>query len=353
MTGRGVDQILAHPVDPAIYEQWAKSATDYVVLAERRNGPIPFPVDPGYVWGDVLRFVTEREAATLVINLETAVTDRGEPWPSKGIHYRMSPRNLDCLTAAGVDICCLANNHTLDWSYEGLDQTLASLTDAGLAKSGAGEDRVDAWKPGTVSLVESDVSVLSLGMTSSGIPAEWAALVDKPGVATIGSNVDSSVELVGASWSRPDSGMFIVSIHWGPNWGYEIPDLHRRLARRLIDDARVDVVYGHSSHHPIGIEIYRGKPILYGCGDLINDYEGIRGHEEFRPDLRVVYLLDFDPNSGNVEELELAAFISRRLSLESAPREEVRWLAERLADQSRELGTRFEHTADGRLLVAL
>ena len=116
MCGRGIDQIMGHPGDPAIYEPWAKSAASYVDLAERRSGPIPRAVAPDYVWGDVLTDLREAAPDAFVVNLETAVTDRGSPWPGKGIQYRMHPANVDCLTAAGVDVAVLANNHVLDLS---------------------------------------------------------------------------------------------------------------------------------------------------------------------------------------------------------------------------------------------
>src|SRR5439155_18655835 len=86
----------------------------------------------------------------------------------------------------------------------------------------------------------------------------------------------------------------VVSIHWGPNWGYPIETAHRRFAHALIDSGVIDVVYGHSSHHARGIEVYRDRPILYGCGDLLNDYEGIRGHEEYRDDLALLYFVELD-----------------------------------------------------------
>jgi hypothetical protein len=68
----------------------------------------------------------------------------------------------------------------------------------------------------------------------------------------------------------------VASIHWGSNWGYDVPAEHVGSARRLVDGG-VDIVHGHSSHHPRPIEIYRGRLILYGCGDFIDDYEGISG----------------------------------------------------------------------------
>ena len=92
---------------------------------------------------------------------------------------------------------------------------------------------------------------------------------------------------------RRNTDVVVVSVHWGSNWGYDVPDAHVEFAHRLVDGG-VDVVFGHSSHHPRPVEIYRGHPILYGCGDLINDYEGIGGHERFRDDLRLLYLVTLD-----------------------------------------------------------
>ncbi len=100
MTGRGVDQILEHPGDPRLHESWAGSALEYVHLAERKNGPIPRAVDPAYIWGDALAALNAAGATARIINLETAVTDGGEPWPGKGIHYRMDPHNVACITSA-------------------------------------------------------------------------------------------------------------------------------------------------------------------------------------------------------------------------------------------------------------
>lgn len=66
----------------------------------------------------------------------------------------------------------------------------------------------------------------------------------------------------------------IPALGWG-NWGYGVTRRTREFAHELLDHAGVDLIHGHSSHHPLGIEVYRDKLILYGCGDFINDYEGI------------------------------------------------------------------------------
>ena len=85
MLGRGIDMIQAHPGDPEIHESWARSALSYVELAEERSGPIPRQVPPSYDWGSLLATIRDPASDAVIVNLETAVTDRGRPWPGKGI----------------------------------------------------------------------------------------------------------------------------------------------------------------------------------------------------------------------------------------------------------------------------
>ncbi|SOZ37388.1 hypothetical protein CBM2605_A60632 [Cupriavidus neocaledonicus] len=115
MTGRGIDQILAHPSQPLLHESYVHSALDYVRLAERKAGPIARPAGPDYPWGDALAELASRAARPRIVNLETAITTSDDAWPGKSVHYRMHPRNVDCLQAAGIDCAVLANNHVLDW----------------------------------------------------------------------------------------------------------------------------------------------------------------------------------------------------------------------------------------------
>ena len=136
MTGRGIDQILPHPSDPHLFEPYVRSATEYVQLAEEKTGPLRRPVDFAYVWGDALPELTRRGVDARLINLETSVTVAEDAWPEKGIHYRMHPANVPCLTAADITCCVLANNHVLDWGYRGLAETLDTLHRAGIGTAG-------------------------------------------------------------------------------------------------------------------------------------------------------------------------------------------------------------------------
>src|SRR5437899_720033 len=127
MTGRGIDQILPYPGSPMLYESYIRDARDYVLLAEKVNGPIQQPVSFKYIWGDALRELELAKVDLRIINLETSITRSDDVWPNKAVCYRMNPENVGCLTAAHVSACSLANNHVLDWGYEGLTETIRTL----------------------------------------------------------------------------------------------------------------------------------------------------------------------------------------------------------------------------------
>jgi poly-gamma-glutamate synthesis protein (capsule biosynthesis protein) len=340
MTGRGIDQILPHPSDPVLYEPYMRAADGYVALAERNVGRIDRSVSPDYIWGDARAVLAQRRPDLRIVNLETAVTNSSTPWPNKDIHYRMHPENLAVLTAADIDCCVLANNHVLDWGRSGLLDTLAALQRAGIATAGAGPDAQAAGAPARLATPAlphgGSVLVFAIGVGSSGIPAAWTATDEQAGIHRIDDLSDAVADRIaeGIGTVRRPADLTLVSIHWGGNWGYAIPEPHRRFAHRLIDSSAVDAIHGHSSHHPLGIEVYRGRPILYGCGDLLNDYEGIGGHDGLRPDLGLMYFATHVAGSGQLLRLELVPMRIERLRLNRATRQEARWLRERLARES-------------------
>jgi poly-gamma-glutamate capsule biosynthesis protein CapA/YwtB (metallophosphatase superfamily) len=353
MTGRGIDQILPYPVQPHIYEAYMTSARGYVTIAEAVNGPIPQPADFSYPWGDALEELGRRAPDARIINLETAVTTSTEYWPGKGIHYRMHPRNIPCMTAAKIDCCVLANNHVLDWGYAGLKETLATLAGADIKTAGAGRNLKEAKTPAIIEAAgKGRVLVFGLGDESSGIPWLWDALNDRPGVHLLPDLSAGTVRHISDQVSdiKCKGDCVVASIHWGGNWGYEIADAQREFAHRLIDQARVDVVHGHSSHHPLGIEIYKGKPILYGCGDFLNDYEGIESHKEYRGDLSLMYFVTLDLATGKLVSLIMTPMQIRRFRLNDAAPDDVRWLQQILDRESRPLGAKVELIDQGRRL---
>jgi poly-gamma-glutamate synthesis protein (capsule biosynthesis protein) len=353
MTGRGIDQILPAPGSPRLQEEYVVDARSYVDLAERVSGPVPRPADPTWPWGDALAVMDDAGPSVRLMNLETSVTTSDERAVGKGIHYRMSPADIGVLTVAKVDVWALANNHVLDHGVPGLLETLDSLHRAGLRTAGAGRDAVEARRPAVVPAGEGRVVVASVAHASSGVPPGWCAADGRPGVALLPDLSEQTATALAEDLSRDGrpGDIRVVSVHWGGNWGYRVPDEHRRFAHRLVD-AGVHVVHGHSSHHPRPIEVRAGRLILYGCGDLVNDYEGIGGYEGFRDELRLVYLARLDPGTGSLRGLSMVPLRSRRLRLWHAGTEDAAWLAGTLDEACRRYGTAVTRDSDGSLVLS-
>ena len=351
MLGRGVDQILPRPGDPTLRESYVRDARRYVDLAEAVNGTIPRPVDFGWVWGDALPALDAAAPDVRIVNLETSITTSDEFAVGKAVQYRMNPANLPALTAGSPDVCVLANNHVLDFGRSGLAETLDSLTGAGVRTAGAGRDLAAAQQSAVVP-VRGDrrVLVLAVGMATSGIPSDWAATADRSGVDFVRapSKAAAADVLDRIRTTRRPGDVVVVSVHWGGNWGYDVAADEIAFAHRLVDEG-VDVVHGHSSHHPRPIEVYRGRVILYGCGDFIDDYEGISGHEEYRDDLRLLFLATVDTGTGRLAALRMVPLQARRMRLTRATGKDAQWLRSTVDRVSRRFGVRVDLAPDGTL----
>jgi poly-gamma-glutamate capsule biosynthesis protein CapA/YwtB (metallophosphatase superfamily) len=352
MTGRGIDQILPAAGDPRLWERYVDDARTYVSLAEKASGKIPSPVDPEWPWGDALDVMDEIGPDLRVINLETSITTSDDAAPGKAVHYRMHPGNIGCVTAARPDAVALANNHVLDLGVRGLEETLATLSKAGLNTAGAGRDEEAAWRPLELRAQDHRVLLWSVGAACSGVPSTWAARNGRPGVAFVGdlSPADAADLCNSVRRTKRPGDIAVVSVHWGSNWGYAVPRAQVRFAHWLIDSG-VDVVHGHSSHHPRPVEVYRERLVLYGCGDLVNDYEGITGDERYRPDLRLLYFVHLDA-AGQLQQLRMAPLQARQMRLWRATERDARWLRDVLKKQSRRFRSHINMEDDGTLSLS-
>ncbi len=349
--GRGVDQILARPGDPVLREGYVTDARAYVSMAESVSGPIPAPVDPSWPWGEALSVLESNAPDVRIVNLETSITRSAAFEPGKAVHYRMHPANLPALAVARPDVCVLANNHVRDFGRAGLEETLDVLHGAGLRTAGAGRSAEEAYAPVALPLPHGGrVLVFALGAGTSGVPAGWAATADRSGVAY----VPEPTPAVAAAAVRRirqvkrAGDLVVVSVHWGSNWGYLVPRDQRRFAHALVDGG-ADVVHGHSSHHPRPFEVHRGRLILHGCGDFIDDYEGIPGYEQYRDDLRIAYFVTLSAGTGELTDLRMVPLLARRMRLEPAPPEDRAWLHRTLDRISH--GAHLTVAADGALTL--
>lgn len=290
--------------------------------------------DPGYVWGDTLPLL--RAADLRVCNLECVLSDRGRPWsvPPKVFHFRSDAKNAAVLSAAGIDMVSLANNHVLDYEYVALLDMLEILERSGIGYCGAGRDREEARRPALVERKGIRVAMLAATDNEPG----WEAAPARPGTFYAPADLRDrrAAELLQAvSDQARSSGFVIVSLHWGPNWGYDAPPEHVQFGHALIE-AGAGVVFGHSPHVFRGIEFYRGKPILYSAGDFIDDYAV---DEIERNDESFVFAIDAEAHE--VGEISLyptliSAFQARRADPRTAAEiaAKMRALCERLGTRS-------------------
>ncbi|HEX9905062.1 MAG TPA: CapA family protein, partial [Propylenella sp.] len=257
-----------------------------------------------------------------------------------------------CVGAAGIDCCVLANNHVLDWGREGLLETLDAVKQAGIKTAGAGRDQMEAEAPAVFGLPgKGRVLVYGVAHGSSGVPFEWAAGPHHPGVSLIAQVSEGAADDLASRIAREKrrGDIVMLSIHWGRNWGYSISAAERAFAQQLLGSGQVDVIYGHSSHHFKAVEVFHGKPILYGCGDFLNDYEGIGGYEAYRSDLVFMYLVTIAPGDGKLLSLEMVPFCVRNFRLNRVERVDAEWLRRRMDEECRTFGGGVELLSDNTL----
>jgi poly-gamma-glutamate capsule biosynthesis protein CapA/YwtB (metallophosphatase superfamily) len=353
MTGRGIDQALPHPVDPVLYEPYVRDAREYVALAEKANGPIPRPLNFDYIWGDALQELEQTQVDLRIVNFETAITSEEMAWPNKGIHYRMHPLNIGCLSAARIDACALANNHVLDWGYSGLSETLQSLDTAGIAHSGAGNNANEAAKPALLNVRgKGRLLFFSFGSTTSGVFEEWRVTSTRPGVNLLEDLSEATARRIANAMRKfqQPGDLLIASIHWGSNWGYDIPPQQIAFAHRLIEEG-VALVHGHSSHHVKAIEVFKSCLILYGCGDFLTDYEGISGYEDFRGDVALMYFVELDSQTGQLVSARLVPMQMRRFRLEHTSAADAHLLSDLLNELGKQFGTSTRLEKDNSMML--
>ena len=278
-----------------------------------------------------------READLFVLNLECAISDRGERWPDtdKLFFFRAPPVATEALNLLGVDCVTLANNHALDYGATALLDTLDHLDRAGIAWVGAGPDREAARAP---TVLEHDGFTLGvIGVTDH--PVEYNASTDRPGVAYADLRHGQPQWLLD-NIGRLRTDAVFVTPHWGPNM-IQRPLPHVRAAADAFQAVGATLVAGHSAHVFQGI----AGNVLYDLGDFIDDYAT---NHDLRNDLGLLFLVTFEGSRPTlIEAVPLALdYCHTRL----ADSDEARWVADRFERACAEFGTEVEFRA-GRLVV--
>jgi poly-gamma-glutamate capsule biosynthesis protein CapA/YwtB (metallophosphatase superfamily) len=293
---------------------------------------------PEAPWGDVMPLL---DAADLrIINLECAITEYERPWTRtpKVFHFRAKPSAVETLRKARINACSLANNHTLDFEEQGLLDTLEHLDAAGILHAGAGRNREEAADPAILTVpADHTCRVALLAFTDNEPP--FAAGIDRPGTnyLPVSSKPDVLRRVERAVSYVRDMGAdtVIFSNHWGPNMVQRPKETFRRFARAVMDRG-VDIYYGHSAHVFQGVEIYRGKPILYDTGDFIDDYAV---DPKMRNDWSFLFRVSIE--GGTFGRLDLTPVKLSYAQVDLATGDEREIILERMERLSAEMGTVF------------
>ena len=312
--------------------------TGDVMLGRKVGEALDDHMRPEEPWGDVMPLL---DAADLrIINLECAITDNERPWTRtpKVFHFRAQPSAIETLRTARIDACSLANNHTLDFEEQGLLDTLEHLDAAGIRHAGAGRNREQAAEPAILTLPAGDTRRTALlAFTDNESP--FAAGTDRPGTnylpVSLRPEVLRRVERAVSYVREMGVETVIFSNHWGPNMVQRPKEIFRRFARAVIDRG-VDIYYGHSAHVFQGVEIYRGKPILYDTGDFIDDYAV---DPKMRNDWS--FLFQISVEAGRFERLDLAPVKLSYARVDLAAGSERESILDRMEHLSAEMGTVF------------
>jgi len=285
-----------------------------------------------YPWGDTKALFEQGDWRAC--NLECVISDHGVPWGAtpKAFHFRSDAKNIASLKEAGIDAVSVANNHTLDFEYEAMFEMLRLLDQAGIAHAGAGVD-LDQAARAAVSRAKG-VAIALIAFTDN--QPEWEAGTRRPGVFY--TPIDVSDERAQRLFqtvreTHRTSDVTIVSAHWGPNWGYRPVGGNVRFGHALID-AGADLIFGHSGHVFQGVELYKGRPIMYCTGNFIDDYAV---DELERNDESFVFALEL--SAGRVTSMRLYPTEIFDCQARMARGERAEAIALKMARLCREFGT--------------
>jgi poly-gamma-glutamate capsule biosynthesis protein CapA/YwtB (metallophosphatase superfamily) len=318
-----------------------------VMLGRKVAEVLNHTMRPEEPWGDVMPLL---DAADLrIINLECAITDNEQPWTrtAKVFHFRAKPSAIETLRTARIDACSLANNHTLDFEEQGLLDTLEHLDAAGIRHAGAGRNQEEALDPAILIVPADHTHRVALLAFTDNEPS-FAAGPDRPGTnylpVSLRPEVLRRVERAVSAVRGMGVDTVLFSNHWGPNMVQRPKESFRRFARAVID-LGVDIYYGHSAHVFQGVEIYRGKPILYDTGDFIDDYAVNR---ELRNDWSFLFRVSVE--EGRFERLDLIPVKLSYARVDLATGGEREIILDRMEHLSAEMGTVFARREDALVL---
>jgi poly-gamma-glutamate capsule biosynthesis protein CapA/YwtB (metallophosphatase superfamily) len=207
-----------------------------------------------------------KRADLAVVNLETAVTERGTPPAGKEFTFRAPATAFTALKAAGVDVASMANNHGMDYGLVGLRDSLAAAKAARFPVIGAGDDADEAFKAKVFEVKGQRIAVIgATQVLDASLAAAWSAGDGKPGLASAYQTERLAAAVKAA---REDADTVVVFLHWGQERNTCPIDRQKQLARRL-EAAGADVIVGSHAHVLLGGGMLGDAYVHYGLGNFV------------------------------------------------------------------------------------
>jgi poly-gamma-glutamate synthesis protein (capsule biosynthesis protein) len=203
-------------------------------------------------------------ADVAVVNLETAITDRGVEQP-KIYHFRTTSQALVTLQQAGVDAVSMANNHAVDYGPDGLTDTLAAQASSPIPVVGIGPDATRAFAPAVFDVRGTKVAVIASTQINDFTVHTYPATDSKPGIA---GNLDNTRLLAAVTAARAAYDVVVVYLHWGSDYT-TCPDGAQTTTAAALAKAGADVVVGGHAHRVQGAGWLGRTYVGYGLGNFV------------------------------------------------------------------------------------
>ncbi len=302
------------------------------VMIGRTVNDILSTAPPKYIWGDLLSLLHSSDFN--LVNLEAALTHNVHTLP-KRFNFKSDPRNVQALLEGAIHAVNLANNHVLDYSEEGLVETLETLNKAHIQHVGAGKNSIEAMAPAIFQCRDLKIGVI--GCTDNEETWQASALRSGTFYLEVG-DLDTIREPILNLRSQVD--LMILSIHWGPNMMERPTDEFKEFAHKLID-AGVDIIHGHSAHLFQGVEVYNRKLILYDTGDFVDDYAV---DPLLRNDRSFYFQVEVDKDG--IRSLRMTPVVISNFQVNKAKGTEAQEINQRMQHLSKELLTPLQFDKD-------
>jgi len=252
---------MAFAGDTHFADQWDDEGgavyTGVPVLAEQVKA------DPTHVLAPIASVLSGADLA--MVNVETAITERGEPVAGKNFHFRSPAASLPALQAAGVDVVNMANNHVLDYGPVGMQDTFDAVAASKLPVVGIGHNAAEAYQPWRTVINGQRIAVLgALDWLEPALIPSWSATENQAGVAF---SIDRTRLLTAMRAVRPDVDTLVVFLHWGTEETHCASSEQEDLAQTLLA-AGADIVVGSHAHRVFGAGRVGTSLVAYGLGNF-------------------------------------------------------------------------------------